>query len=50
LTFTTTKYQDVFGHTIELAEMNDKIMGITPAMPSGSSLKIYDGKNAKQGF
>lgn len=35
------KYQDVFGHTIvELAEANDKIMGITPAMPSGSSLNI----------
>lgn len=35
------KYQDVFGHTIvELAEKNDKIMGITPAMPSGSSLNI----------
>src|SRR3954454_1690633 len=35
------KYQDVFGHTIiELAEMNEKIMGITPAMPSGSSLKF----------
>jgi 1-deoxy-D-xylulose-5-phosphate synthase len=34
------KYQDVFGHTlIELAEKNDKIMGVTPAMPSGSSLK-----------
>src|SRR5688572_20045519 len=34
------KYQDVFGHTIiELAEMNEKIFGITPAMPSGSSLK-----------
>lgn len=34
------KYQDVFGHTIiELAEKNEKIMGITPAMPSGSSLK-----------
>ncbi len=34
------KYQDVFGKTIiELAEKNDKIMGITPAMPSGSSLK-----------
>ncbi len=33
------KYQDVFGHTIvELAEKNDKIMGITPAMPSGCSL------------
>lgn len=35
------KYQDVFGHTIlELAEKNGKIMGITPAMPSGSSLNI----------
>ena len=35
------KYQDVFGHTIvELAEMNEKIMGITPAMPSGCSLNI----------
>lgn len=35
------KYQDVFGHTIvELAEKNLKIMGITPAMPSGSSLNI----------
>lgn len=35
------KYQDVFGHTlVELAEENDKIMGITPAMPSGSSMNI----------
>lgn len=35
------KYQDVFGHTIvELAEKNDKIMGVTPAMPSGCSLNI----------
>lgn len=35
------KYQDVFGNTLlELAEKNDKIMGITPAMPSGSSLNI----------
>jgi 1-deoxy-D-xylulose-5-phosphate synthase len=35
------KYQDVFGHTIlELAEKNEKIFGITPAMPSGSSLNI----------
>lgn len=33
------KYQDVFGHTIvELAENNDKIMGVTPAMPTGCSL------------
>lgn len=35
------RYQDVFGHTIvELAEKNNKIMGITPAMPSGCSLNI----------
>ena len=35
------KYQDVFGHSIlELAEMNPNIMGVTPAMPSGSSLKF----------
>ena len=34
------KYQDVFGHTIvELAKTNQKIVGITPAMPTGSSLK-----------
>ncbi|MEY3432888.1 MAG: hypothetical protein RL131_824 [Bacteroidota bacterium] len=35
------KYQDVFGKTIiELAKSNSKIFGITPAMPSGSSLKF----------
>jgi 1-deoxy-D-xylulose-5-phosphate synthase len=35
------KYQDVFGKTIiELAKSNDSIFGITPAMPSGSSLKF----------
>jgi 1-deoxy-D-xylulose-5-phosphate synthase len=35
------KYQDVFGHSIiELAEQNSKIMGITPAMPSGCSLNL----------
>ncbi len=34
------KYQDVFGHTlVELAKQNPKIVGITPAMPTGSSLK-----------
>ena len=34
------KFQDVFGHTlVELAEKNKKIIGITPAMPTGSSLK-----------
>ena len=35
------KYQHVFGETLlELAKQNDKIMGITPAMPSGSSMNI----------
>jgi 1-deoxy-D-xylulose-5-phosphate synthase len=35
------KYQDVFGLTIlDLARKNEKIIGITPAMPSGSSLKF----------
>ncbi len=35
------KYQDVFGHTIvELAEKNEKIVGVTPAMPTGCSLNI----------
>ena len=34
------KYQDVFGLTlVELAKQNEKIIGITPAMPTGSSLK-----------
>ena len=34
------KYQDVFGHSlVELAKQNKKIVGITPAMPTGSSLK-----------
>ena len=45
------KYQDVFGHTIiELAEMNNKIMGITPAMPSGSSLKYMMEKMPDRAF
>jgi len=35
------KYQDVFGKTIlELARQNPLVMGITPAMPSGCSLKM----------
>ena len=34
------KFQDVFGHSIiELAEKNEKIVGVTPAMPTGCSLK-----------
>ena len=36
------KFQDVFGETIvELAKENEKIVGITPAMPTGSSLKYF---------
>jgi len=35
------KYQEVFGHTVvELAKLNSKVMGVTPAMPSGSSMNI----------
>ena len=35
-----SKFQDVFGYTIvELAKKNKNIVGITPAMPTGSSLK-----------
>jgi 1-deoxy-D-xylulose-5-phosphate synthase len=45
------KYQDVFGHTIiELAEKNEKIVGITPAMPSGSSLKFMMEKMPQRAF
>lgn len=35
------KYQDVFGETLlELAHMNDRIVGVTPAMPTGCSMNI----------
>src|SRR5215510_6244631 len=45
------KYQDVFGHTIiELAEKNEKIFGITPAMPSGSSLRFMMEKMPNRAF
>ena len=45
------KYQDVFGHSIiELAEKNEKIFGITPAMPSGSSLKFMMDKMPHRAF
>ena len=40
------KYQDVFGETLlELAQMNDRIVGVTPAMPTGCSMNIL--MNAK---
>ena len=45
------KYQDVFGNSIvELAEKNEKIVGITPAMLSGSSLNIMMEKMPKRTF
>ena len=45
------KYQDVFGHSIvELAEKNDKIMGVTPAMPSVCSLNIMMQAMPKRAF
>ena len=45
------KYQDVFGLTmIELAEKNEKIVGVTPAMPSGSSLKFMMDKMPHRAF
>lgn len=48
---TPPKYQDVFGYTIiELAEQNDKIVGITPAMPTGSSLKYMIAKMPNRAF
>ena len=46
-----TKYQDVFGKTlVELAEKNDKIVGITPAMLTGSSLKFMLEKFPERTF
>jgi 1-deoxy-D-xylulose-5-phosphate synthase len=45
------KYQDVFGLSIiELAEKNKNIMGVTPAMPSGSSLKFMMEKMPHRSF
>jgi len=45
------KYQDVFGKTIiELAKQNEKIIGITPAMPSGSSLKFMMDEMPERAF
>lgn len=45
------KFQDVFGLTLlDLARKNDKIIGITPAMPSGSSLKFMMDEFPKRAF
>ncbi|MGY6649139.1 1-deoxy-D-xylulose-5-phosphate synthase [Wenyingzhuangia sp. IMCC45574] len=48
---TPPKYQDVFGKTIiELAKQNEKIVGITPAMPTGSSLKYMIEQMPQRAF
>jgi len=45
------KYQVVFGKTIiELAEMNPKIVGVTPAMPTGCSLNLMMAKMPERAF
>lgn len=45
------KYQTVFGETlVELAQLNDKIMGVTPAMPSGSSMNIMMKEMPERAF
>ena len=45
------KFQDVFGHTlVELARKNEKIIGITPAMPTGSSMKYMMEAFPKRAF
>jgi len=45
------KYQTVFGRTIiELAEMNSKIVGITPAMSTGCSLNLMMSKMPDRTF
>ena len=45
------KYQDVFGHTLlDLANSNKNIIGITPAMPTGSSLKYMMAAHPERAF
>lgn len=45
------KYQDVFGHTLlELARQNDRIVGVTPAMPTGCSMNIMMGEMPERTF
>ena len=44
-------FQEVFGHTLlELAKANDKIVGVTPAMPSGCSMNILMKEMPDRGF
>ncbi len=48
---TIAKYQDVFGQTLlELARQNDKIIGITAAMPSGTSMSILQEEMPERVF
>lgn len=45
------RYQDVFGHTLlELARQNPRIVGITPAMPTGCSLNVMMGEMPDRAF
>jgi 1-deoxy-D-xylulose-5-phosphate synthase len=45
------KFQDVFGYTlVELAEKNEKIVGVTPAMPTGCSMNIMMEKHPDRTF
>ncbi|MFK7000798.1 1-deoxy-D-xylulose-5-phosphate synthase [Flavobacterium oreochromis] len=45
------KFQDVFGKTlVALAKNNDRIIGVTPAMPSGSSMKFMMEAFPKRAF
>lgn len=45
------RFQDVFGHTVlELAQQNKKIVGVTPAMPTGCSLNIMMDKMPERCF
>ena len=45
------KYQDVFGETLlELAQQNERIMGVTPAMPTGCSMNILMKKMPERAF
>ena len=45
------RYQDVFGHTLlELAEQDNRIVGVTPAMPTGCSMNIMMEKMPQRCF
>ena len=48
---TPPRFQDVFGETLlELARQNDKIVGVTPAMPTGCSMNIMMKQLPKRTF